>query len=210
MHSSVPKFHIWFLREDSAEAPFSVRFQLNEGLGALQIRPCGRTSPTSREGVIQHLSAEEIRRSFLLFQLPSRPWDECSLWPDISCSPVDLTPNEWHEFVPRGDRLCLAEDFDDDEITEILSARHEDVLSTVRRSRRRQMMRRRQPSPAAAMEAITRAAPIQPSPAAAQIPRGEHPTALIRLLRRRNEQLENESSALRREVARLRSALKGG
>ena len=92
-----PEHRIWFLREEDLSERFSIRFEVEESIGAVQVRPSRDTTPTGTTGTIRRVVRTEVTNCFLLYrETNSTAWGELPLWPD-ELDPMTLPAGEWGE-----------------------------------------------------------------------------------------------------------------
>jgi hypothetical protein len=177
-----PLFTVSFLHQGDLPGRFSIRFEIDNSVGAVQVRPSRDTTPTGQSGTLRRVSAAEVTSSFLLYrEVEGMQWGELSLWPP-DLDPMTLPPGEWVERLPDGTALIpVKPETCEEPLTAIEAPEAPRVLS---------------PEPPAESSAESPAMPV--------IPVGDHPNALITLLRQRNVRLEEELREVRAELDALR------
>jgi hypothetical protein len=199
-------FRIWVRRSARAAAPFSVRFEVFDGKGILRVaRPGILIDPPARvSGFEEQLSSEQLKASRFLHVWGAGRKRQSHILSRLEDARLDrLAPDNWYELtvVTDGGYRYL-------ELENLLSATSEEPAELVTKPLPREEIRlppprRADPPPAE---------PIAQAPARATDP--SHPfdglgasTVLVRLLRRKLQDVELQNSILTARVSALEAEL---
>ena len=196
-----PEHRIWFLREEDLSESFSIRFEVEESIGAVQVRPSRDTTPTGTTGTIRRVVRTEVTNCFLLYrETNSTAWGELPLWPD-ELDPMTLPAGEWVERAADGSSILAMAFSEEPELT--LEEEEEDTVAESTEA---------EPPPDGGLDEPTFPGvvldedrlPISGRP----IQSGDYPSALIRMLRQENTRLTSELRLVREEMIFLKRRLK--